>query len=77
MSVEQKKQTEELFARESRLRTLMIIEARGEPYQAKTTPLEAQTTQKVAGLLDQPQVKILVETIAVTRKNQSGNCSGT
>ena len=77
LTVEQKKQTEELFARESRLRTLMIIEARGEPYQVKTTPLEAQTTQKVASLLDQPQVKILVETIAVTRKSQSGNCSGT
>ena len=77
LTAEQKKQTEELFSRESRLRTLMIVEAKGEPHQAKTTPLEAQTTQRVAGLLDQPQVKLLVETIAITRKSQAGNCSGT
>ena len=77
LTAEQKKQTEELFARESRLRTLMVIEARGEPHQAKTTPLEAQTTQRVASLLDQPQVKVLVETIAITRKSQARNCSGT
>jgi hypothetical protein len=77
LTAEQKRQVEDLFARESRLRTLMIVEARGEPYQARTTPLEAQTTQRVASLLEPPQVKVLVETIAISKKSQAGTCSGT
>jgi hypothetical protein len=77
LTADQKKQIEELFMRESRLRTLMIIEAKGEPYQSRTTPLEAQTTQRVARLLQQEQVKILLQTIASTKTRQAGTCSGT
>ena len=77
LTSEQKQQADDLFARESRLRTLMIIEAKGEPHQVRTTPLEAQTTQRVASLLEQQQVKVLVETIASSKKNQGGNCSAT
>ena len=77
LTTEQKQKSDDLFMRESRLRTLMIIEAKGEPYQSKTTPLEAQTTQRVAALLQQDQLKILLQTIASTRPRDPGNCSGT
>jgi hypothetical protein len=77
LTEDQLKQTDDLFKRESRLRTLMIIEAKGDPYQARTTPLEAQTTQRVAKLLQQEQVKILLQTIASTKSRQAGTCSGT
>jgi hypothetical protein len=77
LSETQLKQTDDLFMRESRLRTLMIIEAKGEPYQARTTPLEAQTTQRVAKLLDQEQVRIFLQTVASTKARQAGSCSGT
>jgi hypothetical protein len=77
LTAEQKKQIDELFMRESRLRTLMVIEAKGEPYQARTTPLEAQTTQRASRVLHQDQVKIFLQTIASTKARQSGSCSGT
>ena len=77
LTAEQKEQTDALFRRESRLRTLMIIESKGEPYQTKTTPLEAQTTQRVSRLLGQDQLKVLLQTVASTRPRDAGNCSGT
>jgi hypothetical protein len=76
LTAEQKEETDALFKRESRLRTLMIIESKGEPYQTKTTPLEAQTTQRVSRLLGQDQLKVLLQTVASTRP-RDGNCSGT
>jgi len=77
LTAEQKEESDALFMRESRLRTLMIIESKGEPYQSKTTPLEAQTTQRVARLMGQEQLKILLQTIVSTRPRDPGNCSGT
>lgn len=57
-------QIEALYARESRLRTLIIVEAKGEPHQVKVAQLETQTTQRVVQLLDQTQKAALAEAIA-------------
>lgn len=55
---EQQPEIEALFARESRLRTLIIVESKGTPYQSKIAGLEAQTAERVAGLLNQPQALV-------------------
>src|SRR5688572_19644657 len=52
LTPEQRAEVEALFTRESRLRTLLIVEARGEPHQLKVAALETQTTQRVVKLLD-------------------------
>jgi hypothetical protein len=44
-----------ILERESRLRTLMIVEARGGPYQSQVAQLEAQTKERLVALLDPPQ----------------------
>jgi hypothetical protein len=60
MTAEQKPEIEALLARESRLRTLMIIEAKGESYQKQVALLEAQTIQRIVALLDSTQKAALV-----------------
>ena len=60
LSPEQKPEIESLFARESHLRTLIIVEAKGKPHQGKVAALEMQTTQRVAKLLAPAQKTALV-----------------
>ena len=48
-------EVEAILARESRLRSLMIVEAKGGPYQSQIVQLEAQTKQRVVDVLDPPQ----------------------
>lgn len=48
-------EVEAILARESRLRSLMIVEAKGGPYQSQIFQLEAQTKQRVVDVLDPPQ----------------------
>ena len=48
-------EVEAILARESRLRTLMIVEAKGEPYEFQIIQLEAQTDQRLLALLEPPQ----------------------
>jgi hypothetical protein len=52
---EQVTEVEAILARESRLRALLIVEARGGPYQAQILHLEAQTTERLLALLDPAQ----------------------
>ena len=52
---EQVTEAEAILARESRLRTLLIVEAKGGPYQSQLGVLQAQTTQRLVEVLDQPQ----------------------
>ena len=48
-------EVEAILARESRLRTLVIVEAKGGPYQSQIVQLEAQTKQLVVDVLNPPQ----------------------
>jgi hypothetical protein len=48
-------EVEAILARESRLRTLVIVEAKGGPYQSQIFQLEAQTKQRVVDVLDPSQ----------------------
>ena len=64
LTADQKAQIEALLARESRLRTLMIVESKGEPHRSKVAMLEAQTGQRIATLLDETQKVALVATLA-------------
>src|SRR5262249_43397195 len=48
-------EVEAILARESRLRALLIVQAKGEPYKNQIVQLEAQTSQKLVALLDPPQ----------------------
>jgi hypothetical protein len=63
-------EVEALFARESRLRTLLIVEAKGEPHQMKVAALETQTTQRVVKLLDDNQKAALVESLTRLRASR-------
>ena len=67
LTPEQKVEVEALYARESRLRTLIIVEAKGESYQARVSRLEAQTTQRVVVLLNQTQKTALAEVMAKSK----------
>ena len=64
LTSEQKTEMEALYARESRLRTLIIVEAKGQPHQNKVLNLEAETNEKVEQLLDEKQRNALAEVLA-------------
>ena len=55
LSPAQLTEVEVILARESRLRTLLIVEAKGAPYQSQVVQLEAQTAERLVALLDPPQ----------------------
>jgi len=55
LTTEQEPQIEALFDRESRLRTLIIIEAKGPTYRDQVLQLEAQTKQKIFDVLNETQ----------------------
>ena len=55
LSAQQETEIDAVYARESRLRTLAIIEAGGESYETTLSILASQTTQRVAQVLDQSQ----------------------
>ncbi|HET9217422.1 MAG TPA: hypothetical protein VFR18_10605 [Terriglobia bacterium] len=61
LTTEQRTQLEALYARESRLRTLIIVESKGEPHRNKVASLEAETNERVNGLLDESQKAALAE----------------
>jgi hypothetical protein len=69
LTEEQKLEVENLYKRESRLRTLIIVEAKGEPHQTKVSRLETQTTQRVVALLDQTQKTALAQVRARSKGN--------
>jgi len=56
---EQESQIEAVYARKSRLRTLVIIDARGESYDKNITILNKQTTQRVVQVLSPTQIAVL------------------
>ena len=56
---EQETQVDAVYARKSRLRTLAIIEAKGESYDKNITILNKQTTQRVVQLLNPTQIAVL------------------
>ncbi len=65
---DQKTEIETLYARESRLRTLIIVEAKGEPHQEQVSRLEAQTTQRVIRLLNPTQKLALAQAKSKSRQ---------
>ena len=67
LTPEQKQQVEALYARESRLRTLIVVEAKGQPHGAKVAQLETQTTQSVVLLMNQTQKTALAQAMARSR----------
>ena len=67
LTPEQKQQVEALYARESRLRTLIVVEAKGQPHGAKISQLEAQTTQSVVRLMNQTQKTALAQAMAKSK----------
>jgi hypothetical protein len=67
LTPEQKAQVEALYSRESRLRTLIIVEAQGQPHGAKVAQLETQTTQRVVQLMNQTQKTALAQAMAKAR----------
>jgi hypothetical protein len=64
LTAEQKTQVEALYARESRLRTLIVVEAKGQPHGHKVAQLETQTRQSVEGLMNETQKTALAQAIA-------------
>jgi hypothetical protein len=58
---DQEKEIESLYDRESRLRTLIIVEAKGAPHQMKVAQLELETVERVEKLLDDAQKNTLAE----------------
>lgn len=62
LTAEQLKEVEAILARESRLRTLLIIEAKGGEYRSQIIQLDAQTTQRLMAILDPPQRVAYAET---------------
>ena len=64
LTPEQTAQVDALFARESRLRALAIIEARGESASQTITNLDKQTTQRVLRVLNQTQRAAITTAIA-------------
>jgi hypothetical protein len=71
LTPEQVTQVNAILSRESRLRALMIIEAKGKPYQYQLAQLEAQTNERLVAVLDPPQRITWAET------NSSANPSRT
>jgi hypothetical protein len=67
LTPEQKAQVEAVYARESRLRTLIVVEAKGQPHAHKVAQLETQTTQSVEQLMNQTQKTALAEALAKSR----------
>ena len=67
LTPEQKAQVEALYSRESRLRTLIIVEAKGRPHGAKVAQLETETTQLVVKLMNQTQKTALAQVMAKSR----------
>jgi hypothetical protein len=59
LTAEQDSQVDAIYARKSRLRTLAIIEAKGESYDKNITILNVQTTQRVVQLLSPTQIAVL------------------
>ena len=64
LTSEQRTQLDALYARESRLRTLIIVESKGEPHRNKVASLEAETNERVNRLLDDSQKAALAELTA-------------
>ena len=64
LTPEQRTQLEALYAREGRLRTLIIVESKGEPHRNKVASLEAETNERVSRLLDDSQKAALAEVMA-------------
>lgn len=67
LTAEQKIQVEDLYARESRLRTLIVVEAQGQPHATKVAQLEAQTGQRIAQVMNPSQQTALAEALARSR----------
>jgi hypothetical protein len=67
LTPEQKTQVEAVYARESRLRTLIVVEAKGQPHGAKISQLETQTSQMVVRIMNPTQKTALAEAIAKSR----------
>ena len=63
LTPEPKSEIEGLYARESHLRTLIIVEAKGQPHQYKISQLETLTTQRVVRALQPDQRVALAETM--------------
>jgi hypothetical protein len=61
LAPQQKQEIETLYARESRLRTLIIIEAKGGQHQKKVMPLERETVDRVEKVLNEAQKVALAE----------------
>jgi hypothetical protein len=59
LTADQESQVDAIYARKSRLRTLAIIEAKGESYDKNITILNVQTTQRVVQLLSPTQIAVL------------------
>jgi len=59
LSADQESQVDAIYARKSRLRTLAIIEAKGESYENNITILNQQTTQRVVQVLNATQMAVL------------------
>jgi hypothetical protein len=59
LTAEQDSQVDAIYARKSRLRTLAIIEAKGESYDKNITILTVQTTQRVVQVLSTTQIAVL------------------
>jgi len=67
LTPDQETQIDGLYARESRLRTLLIIDAKGEPYDKTIASLEKQTTQRVVQLLNQTQKAVLSAAVSKSK----------
>jgi hypothetical protein len=67
LTPEQKAQVEAVYARESRLRTLIVVEAKGQPHATKVAQLETQTRQSVEGLMNETQKTALAQAIAISK----------
>jgi hypothetical protein len=59
LTADQESQVDAVYARKSRLRTLAIIEAKGESYDKNITILNVQSTQRVVQLLNSTQIAVL------------------
>ena len=67
LTTDQESQLEAVYARESRLRTLAIVEAKGDSYDKTVGIIEKQTSQKVVQLLNQSQKAILSAAVSRTK----------
>ncbi|HET9131733.1 MAG TPA: hypothetical protein VFO86_12330, partial [Terriglobia bacterium] len=59
LSADQDAEVDSIYARKARLRTLAIIEAKGESYEQNVTILNQQSTQRVVHLLNSTQMAAL------------------